>query len=412
MERIAMAAPTSINFRIFIPESPLSTAECSLDKRQVNGNGLGSKPWLTAMFCACHTTAAPPYRNMTLTVLVAWMRRMIRTAAAFLAAFLMVCQAPAGRAATAEPSPPEQVLTWMKSYRAKPERKVLPEAVHALAASGAFQEPDAAGVFVGFMAGVIGSNPQQAEKLVGQMLTIKPEDNWAVVRAVAYSGHPEWRTLLAKVAHKAPNRQAMVDAYLNEKLPTLDHFIIKDQPSMWKRMFKRSKPDKLELEPSPVVMDTFWGYYYATGSLRPLSNIVSLLPWAADLNDAGRLTLGSTAKYSLAHNSSRDAELLTALKEERVHQPKEVVTHLDEVIFAAETAEIGKLKSEAAAALNELRMKGPSYKRKLSWWGKLGEGAISLGCVTAAVTGQVQLGIPCVIGGATYSGVLRYLSGS
>ena len=86
--------------------------------------------------------------------------------------------------------------------------------------------------------------------------------------------------------------------------------------------------------------------------------------------------------------------------------------HLNEVIFAAETAEIGKLKNDAAAALNELRMKGPAYKRKISWWGRLGEGAISLGCVTAAVTGQVQLGIPCVIGGATYSGVLRYLSGS
>ena len=95
----------------------------------------------------------------------------------------------------------------------------------------------------------------------------------------------------------------------------------------------------------------------------------------------------------------------------RAHQPEEVLPILDEVIFAAETAEMGKIKTEAMAALNELRQKGPAYKRKISWWGKLGEGAISLGCVAAAATGQVQLGVPCVIGGATYSGVLRYLSG-
>ena len=340
---------------------------------------------------------------------------MVKLAAALLAAFMILTQAADGLAQTAQPGPVDRVLAWIKGYRAKPERHLLPEAVKALAENGAFQEPDAAGVFVGFMAGVLASNPDHAEKLVMKMLAVtSPEDNWAVVRAVAYSGLPQWRELMAKIPRKAPNRQTMVDAYLNGKLPTLENFVVKNQPSMWARMgatFKRSDPQKLELEPSPVVMDTFWGYYYATGSLLPLSHIVALLPWAGDLNDAARLTLGSTAKFSLAHNSARDNELLLALKESRAHQPDAVAPHLDEVIFAAETAEIGKLKNDAAAALNDLRMKGPAYKRKISWWGKIGEGAISLGCVAAAATGQVQLGIPCVIGGATYSGVLRYLSG-
>lgn len=340
---------------------------------------------------------------------------MVKLVAALLAAFMVFAQCVDGRAQTEQPGAADRVLAWMKSYRTKPERKLLPEAVKALGESGAFQEPDAAGVFVGFMAGVLASNPDHAEKLVNKMLAVtSPEDNWAVVRAVAYSGLPEWREVMINIPRKAPNRQTMVDAYLSGKLPTLDHFVVKEHPSVWARMgatFKRNDEQKLELEPSPAVMDTFWGYYYATGSLMPLSHIVALLPWASDLNDPARLTLGSTAKYSLAHNSARDNELLLALKESRAHQPNEVAPHLDEVIFAAETAEIGKLKTDAAAALNELRMKGPAYKRKISWWGKLGEGAISLGCVTAAVTGQVQLGIPCVIGGATYSGVLRYLSG-
>ena len=232
---------------------------------------------------------------------------MVKLVAALLAAFMIFAQAVDGRAQNAEPSPPDRVLNWMKGYRTKPERKLLPEGVTALGESGAFQEPDAAGVFVGFMAGVLASNPDHAEKLVNKMLAVtRPEDNWAVVRAVAYSGLPDWRDLMIKIPRKAPNRQTMVDAYLNGKLPTLDHFVVKEQPSVWARMgasFKRNDEQKLELEPSPVVMDTFWGYYYATGSLMPLSHIVALLPSASDLYDPARLTHGSTDKYSLPHNS-------------------------------------------------------------------------------------------------------------
>jgi hypothetical protein len=40
----------------------------------------------------------------------------------------------------------------------------------------------------------------------------------------------------------------------------------------------------------------------------------------------------------------------------------------------------------------------------------MGEGAISLGCVVAAVVGTVALGIPCVVGGATASAAQRYFS--
>jgi hypothetical protein len=343
------------------------------------------------------------------------MWRCARRAGVVLAALLAVWEAGVARAAVAEPAPAERVLSWIKSYRDKPEPDLLPEAVRVLAASGAFQEPDAAGVFVGFMAGVVGSNPGKAERLVGAMLRIDPEDNWAVVRAVAYSGLPDWRRLLERIEPRAPNRHTMIEAYVSGRLPTLEEFGVMEQPTAWARMRSRlpwsADLPRPGLEPSPVVMDTFWGYYYATGALLPLSRIVALLPWSSDFDDAGRLTLGSTAKYSLAVNSSRDAELLAALKAARGYQPAGVVSHLDEVIFAAETAEMGKLKSEANAALNELRQKGPAYKRKISWWGRMGEGAISLGCITAAVAGQVQLGVPCVVGGATYSATLRYLSG-
>ena len=61
-------------------------------------------------------------------------------------------------------------------------------------------------------------------------------------------------------------------------------------------------------------------------------------------------------------------------------------------------------------SIAELKAKGPAYKRQITWWGTMGEGAISLGCVVAAVVGTVALGIPCVVGGATASAALRYFS--
>jgi hypothetical protein len=46
----------------------------------------------------------------------------------------------------------------------------------------------------------------------------------------------------------------------------------------------------------------------------------------------------------------------------------------------------------------------------MTTWGQVGQGALSMGCVVAAATGQVEVGIPCVIGGAAYSASLQYMT--
>jgi hypothetical protein len=38
----------------------------------------------------------------------------------------------------------------------------------------------------------------------------------------------------------------------------------------------------------------------------------------------------------------------------------------------------------------------------------IGQGALALGCIAAAATGQVEFGIPCVVGGAASSAALGY----
>ena len=84
---------------------------------------------------------------------------------------------------------------------------------------------------------------------------------------------------------------------------------------------------------------------------------------------------------------------------------------LKEVIEAAETVETTRLRGQALAAIDELKRKGPGSKRDLSLWAQAGQGAIAVGCIAAAVTGQVELGIPCVVGGAAASAALQLWDG-
>src|SRR5262245_55917420 len=114
------------------------------------------------------------------------------------------------------------VIEWIDNYRHKPEPQRLPAAVKTLSESGALRDPEAAGYYVGFAAGVLRANPREAEQLIEAMLPLPAADQWFAVRALAYSGLPAWKSILARVALRLPARRGMIDAYLAGKLPALD----------------------------------------------------------------------------------------------------------------------------------------------------------------------------------------------
>ena len=86
----------------------------------------------------------------------------------------------------------------------------------------AFKDSETCGAYIGFIAGVLGANPARAKALIAKMLPIAPADRWVLVRAIAYSGLSNWKELLASFADRMPERRAMIDRYLDGKLPTLD----------------------------------------------------------------------------------------------------------------------------------------------------------------------------------------------
>src|SRR6185503_20189626 len=105
--------------------------------------------------------------------------------------------------------------------------------VKALSRLGAFKDPETSGAFVGFIAGVLAKNPATAEVLIGKMFPLPEADQWAIVRAIAYSGLLDWKGLLRREAVRMPSRTVIIEKYLAGKLPTL-YQVQRDQPpSAW-----------------------------------------------------------------------------------------------------------------------------------------------------------------------------------
>lgn len=310
----------------------------------------------------------------------------------------------------------EAVLRWINAYRAKPDIAGVPAAVRALSQFGAFKDPEAAGVYVGFIAGIVGTHPDAARELVGRLFPLPAQDHWVVVRAIAYSGLHDWKDVLRETADRMPTRRVMIEKFLQGKLPTLEHLAFKEKSGWFETVrlyvsadgyYAGNKEKPPLLEPSPDLLDTLWGFYFATGHYRPIRQIIAMLPWSKDNDSLEKLTLGLMAKYTLASNAARDADLLRLLKTARGRQSKQVAAILKDVIDAAETVDTARIRREALAALEELKRKGPGFQRDVAWWGKIGQGALSIGCIGAAVTGHVELGLPCVLGGALSSAALN-----
>ena len=309
-------------------------------------------------------------------------------------ALLLACQGFAlAKPAKVKPPKPFQstaeLLKWINGYRHDPEPKRVPEAVKAMSAFGATKDMDQAGVYIGFVAGAIGANPDTAEDMVAKMFPLPPEDQVLIIKAIAYSGVPRWKGLLGKFVERMPARKDLIDKFMFGAKPVLTELKMQDDSS---------------------VIDLNWGYYFATGWEAPVRRIVGALAFSLDKNKVETLTIGAMAKWTLAQNASRDNDLLMMLK--KISPDVEPATQkpLAEVIDAAETLELSKLRKDALASIDELKAKGSENLRNYNWWGQAGQTALALGCVAAGVLGQIEFGIPCVVGGAASTAALKYLA--
>jgi hypothetical protein len=343
----------------------------------------------------------------------------MRFAAALVTGMFLLIQ-PADAAVTPDIDPRASlsvVQQWIYNYRARPDYAHIPAAVRVLFHAQSFKEPENSGIYLGFIAGAIGSNPAKAEQLVNSFFPVAPEDEWVIVRAIAYSGLPDWRNLLRRIAPRMPGRKVMIDSYLAGTLPILTDIPLEEiKPGMLDKLrgvFTFTKKDtKVKMmqtfASNQDLLDTLWGYYFATGSHLPILRIVQMLPWSKSRDTVDKLTVGSMARYTLASYAVRDTGLREFLRSQLATQPATVKAPLGEVIEAADTVQLGAVRKDALAAMDELKTKGSDSRRNLDFWGQVGVGAVALGCVSAAALGQIAVGIPCVIGGSASQGLLSF----
>lgn len=307
---------------------------------------------------------------------------------------LVLALAPAlGAKPKARLTSPESILRWINEYRHAPEPGRLPEAVRAMSKAGIFRDPEAAGVYIGFTAGVLGANPLKAEAYLTAMFPFPPEEQAVIVRAIAYSGLPGWKELLTKFAERMPARRVLIDRHLFGQAKGLM---------------------ELPLEQGPAPLDMLWGYYFASGSEAPVLRLMTALAWANEKKDVEKLTAAGMAKWTLATNATRNADLLDICRRQLALQPKEVRPALKEVVEAVELAETARIRRDAVAAIEELKRRAPPKGEAQPWtWAyaaQMTSTAIAVGCVVAGATGHVELGLPCIVSGALTQGAARVLS--
>ena len=345
----------------------------------------------------------------------------MRYAALVIALFVLI--QPARRRSRREIDPRASlgvVQQWIYNYRAKPDYAHVPAAVRVLFHAQSFKEPENSGIYLGFIAGAIGSNPAKAEQLVNSFFPVPPEDEWVIVRAIAYSGLPDWRNLLRRIAPRMPGRRVMIDSYLAGTLPTLTDIPLEEtKPGMFDKLrgvFTRNpfaKDDKklkmtLTFASNQDLLDTLWGYYFATGSHA--SDRAHHADAALEQKPRHRRQADGRQHGALHAGELRGPRrrIARVSPQRTAAQPAAVKAPLGEVIEAADTVQLGAVRKDALAAMEELKTKGSDSRRNLDFWGQVGVGAVALGCVSAAALGQVAIGIPCVIGGSASQGLLSF----
>ena len=300
---------------------------------------------------------------------------------------------------------PEQLMDWVSNYRKHRNPSRVPAAVKAMNTYGLFGDEEKAWFCTGFIAGVLGSNPKDGASLVGRMLPLPDKEQGVIIRAIVYSGRPDWRELLEKFSPRMPLRRPLIDDFLSGKRPTLMDL-------------------QLDHGGSPGIY-ALWGYYVATGQHEPVVRIMDALRWSKKKSDSAfsfrkifsgwghdpsafdKITAGGTAKWTLASYAERDRELIKLYRAEYGRQPEEISLPLKDVIEAAEIFESETIRKDQFGAIEDAQRRQLTNEAGMTKGATAGSIAIATGCVAATALGQAYIAVPCVLGGALYTGAVK-----
>lgn len=190
-----------------------------------------------------------------------------------------------------------------------------------------------------FVAGLIFNDPSFVAWLAPIYAEQTENTSLGLVRAILMSGHKDATKLVDRLKLHWPEKADAIG-----------------------RLMKQTVPLVTSLEPLSygAAIDLNWAYFGATGSSRAIETIISALYGLHDIGDTHKLTIGYSAKWSLAAGAMRDPSVAAVCKGQLAGPHGEA---LRDILSAAEDGNPDRISAEATAALQKYGAP-PSSRRK------------------------------------------------
>lgn len=192
-----------------------------------------------------------------------------------------------------------------------------------------------------FVAGLISTTPDTIPHLA-QLFDEQPDVfAMGLPRAILMSGRDDWADRIDQLKKLWPSRAKIIA-----------------------EMASRGANPITSVNPltAPGLLELQWAYYGATGSPKAVQAIISGLVGLDEKNDAGRLKVAFSAKYSIAAKAS-DSPKFAELCKPHLNGPHGVA--LKDALLAAETNNFDRLKDEATAAIHAVAPPPPPREEKV-----------------------------------------------
>jgi hypothetical protein len=221
---------------------------------------------------------------------------------------------------------PDVITGVFQNYYRAPMPERVHEVVQAAIVQGLAETRPKRLALIAFMAGLIADNTAHVERLASVFGKLPGEQPERLVRAILYSGRPDWADQITRLKNLWPQHVAMID-----------------------RLAERgARPVyALKRDGQPEVLDMNWAYFGTTGSRAAVHAVIEML---------GDLRASDPAKVAMAH-AARHTLATQAMSHERVYEVclrAQMGSYGDQmrlIIVASNNKDVSTFKTDAEAAI-------------------------------------------------------------
>lgn len=229
---------------------------------------------------------------------------------------------------------PDVIGGILQNYYRAPMFDQVPAIVQAAITQGMAENRSKRLALIAFVAGIVSEDASQIDRLAAMYGKLAGNHHAQLVRAILYSGRPDWKAQLDRLKVMWPDKAAEIDA-LGARGPRAVY--------------------TLKREGQPEVLDMNWAFFGATGRREPVMLIIEAL---------GDLRATDPVQVAMAH-TARAALATQAIQHDRVFdicQRAQWGTYgndLRSIVVAVQTKDLSRFKTDAETAIRAAEVGQP-----------------------------------------------------